>query len=85
VRRLCPNVSKLDLGRSLTPKLNFPPKTCMPRSAKIMMDRNSSKMREAIDWMELSKDATKFDSDLQYLSIKPEKKKSKKNFQKYDY
>jgi hypothetical protein len=62
----------LDRGFSSFSKLNFPPKTCIPSSAKIMMNRNRRRMREAIDWIELSNDATRFDSDLQYLPSPPQ-------------
>lgn len=41
--------------------------TCMPRRAKITMKRKSRSNSEAIDCIEFNKEATKFDSDLQYL------------------
>lgn len=41
--------------------------TCMPRRAKITMKRKSRSNNEAIDCIEFNKEATKFDSDLQYL------------------
>lgn len=31
------------------------------------MNKNSSSKRDAIDWMELRREATRFDSDRQYL------------------
>lgn len=42
----------------------------MPRRAKITMKRKSRSNSEAIDCIEFSKEATKFDSDLQYLQKK---------------
>lgn len=41
--------------------------TCMPRRAKMTMKRKSRSSSEAIDCIEFSREATKFDSDLQYL------------------
>ena len=66
VSKLCQNESKLWRGKPLS-KLNLPPKTCMPSREKITMKRNSSNNREAIDWIELSRDATKLDRERQYL------------------
>lgn len=51
-------------------KLNRPPNTCMPRSAKIIMKRKRRSSREAMDWMELRSDATRLESDRQYLEEK---------------
>jgi len=68
VRRLCQKESKLVLAlSSVESKLNFPPKTCMPSRAKMTMNRKSRRRRDAIDWMELRSDATKLESDRQYL------------------
>lgn len=39
----------------------------MPSSAKMTMNKKSSSKSEAIDWMELRSDATRFDSERQYL------------------
>ncbi|CAL4062822.1 unnamed protein product, partial [Meganyctiphanes norvegica] len=62
------NVSKLCLGlSSVMLKLKRPPKTCMPRRAKIIIKRNKSNKRDAMDWMELSNDATRFDNDRHYF------------------
>lgn len=47
--------------------MNFPPNTCIPRRAKMTMKRKRSRSREAMDFTELSKDATKLFSDVQYL------------------
>lgn len=44
-----------------------PPKSCMPSRAKTTMNRNSRKRRLMIDFMELSRDTTRFRSELQYL------------------
>lgn len=44
--------------------------TCMPRRAKITMKRKSRSNNEAIDCIEFNKEATKFDSALQYLQTK---------------
>lgn len=43
--------------------------TCMPRRANITMKRKSRSNSDAIDWIEFNRDATRFDSDLQYLQI----------------
>lgn len=43
----------------------------MPRSAKITMKRKRSNNSDAIDWIELSNDATKLESDRQYLYESP--------------
>lgn len=51
-------------------KLNRPPNTCMPSNAKIIMKRKRRSSREAMDWMELRSDATRLDSDRQYLEEK---------------
>ena len=61
-------LSKFERGLSIVLlKLNFPPKTCIPNNAKITINKNRSNNRDAIDWIEFNRDATKFDSDCQYL------------------
>lgn len=50
---------------TVSSKLNLPPKSCMPRSEKIMMKRKSRSNREAIDFMELSREATRLLRDAQ--------------------
>lgn len=45
-----------------------PPNSCMPSSAKTTMKRNSRKSRLTMDFMELSRDTTRFRRELQYLS-----------------
>jgi hypothetical protein len=69
VSRLCQKLSKLLRGLSVVLlKSNLPPNTCIPRRAKITMKRNSSNSSDAMDWMELSSEATRLDKDRQYLS-----------------
>lgn len=48
-------------------KLNAPPKSCMPSSAKISMKRKRRNSNEMIERIELSNDITRFLSDDQYL------------------
>lgn len=48
-------------------KLNFPPNTCMPSSEKMMIKRKSSSSRDAMDFMELRREATRLLSDCQWL------------------
>jgi hypothetical protein len=44
----------------------------MPSRANITMNKNSSNNNEAIDCIEFNKEATKFDSDCQYLDNEKE-------------
>lgn len=44
-----------------------PPNSCMPSRAKTTMNRNSRKRRLMMDFMELSRDTTRFRRELQYL------------------
>ena len=69
VSRLCQKLSKLLRGFSavLSLKSNLPPNTCIPSRAKITMKRNNSNSSDAMDWMELSSEATRLDKDRQYL------------------
>ena len=68
VNKLCTNVSKLLRGlASVESKLNLPPKTCIPRRAKMTIKRKRSSSREAMDWMELRRDATRLERERQYL------------------
>lgn len=68
VSRLCQKLSKLLRGLSVVlSKSNLPPNTCIPSRAKITMKRNNSNSSDAMDWMELSSEATRLDKDLQYL------------------
>lgn len=50
---------------TVSSKLNLPPKSCMPSSEKMMMKRKSSNNREAMDFMELSREATRLLRDAQ--------------------
>ena len=68
VNRLCTKESKLLRGlASVESKLNLPPKTCIPRRAKMTMKRKRSRSREAMDWIELRREATRLERDRQYL------------------
>lgn len=60
-------LSKLLRRTSVSSKSYLPPKSCMPRRAKMTMKRKSSSSREAMERMELSRDATRLLSDVQYL------------------
>lgn len=44
-----------------------PPNSCMPSRAKTTMNRKSRKSRLMMDFMELSRDTTRFRSEFQYL------------------
>ncbi len=46
-------------------KLKVPPNSCMPSRAKIRMKRNRSSSREMMDFMELSREMTRFRSEAQ--------------------
>lgn len=75
VNKLCQKLSKFDRGFcSVGSKLNLPPKTCIPSRAKITMNKNRRSKSDAIDWIELRSDATRFDSERQYLFEKEIKK-----------
>ncbi len=63
-------LSKVLLFVCVSSKLNLPPNTCIPRRLKIMMKRKSSSSREAMDFMEFSRDATKLLRDAQWLKKK---------------
>ena len=58
-------MSKVLLLVWVSSKLNFPPNTCMPSKEKMMMKRKSRSSREAMDFIELSRDATKLLRDCQ--------------------
>ena len=51
-------------------KLNVPPKSCIPRRAKIRMNRKSRSKSEMMDFIELRRDITRFRSEDQYLEQK---------------
>ena len=63
----CP-LSAAPRGPSLT---YCPPKSCMPSRAKTTMKRKIRKSRLMMDFMELSRDTTRFRRELQYLWGKP--------------
>lgn len=48
-------------------KLKRPPKSCIPRRAKMMMKRKRRRRREAMDFMEFSSEPTRLLSDAQCL------------------
>ena len=58
--------SKLEAGVPKS-KLNVPPKSCIPNSAKIRMKRKSSNSKETIDLSDANRDTTRFLNDDQYL------------------
>ena len=79
VSKLCEKVSKFQRGLSLRlSQLNFAPKTCIPKSAKMHMNRNRRTSREAIDSILPISDLNRLESDFQYLE-----KKQIKQWQKY--
>lgn len=53
--------------RRVSSKLNFPPKSCIPSREKMMMKRKSRSNREAMERTEFSREATRLDSEFQYL------------------
>ena len=62
-------VSKFEVGLP-SGKLNDPPKTCMPRSAKMKMKRKRRKRRDIIEEMAFIRAITRFRSEDQYLKMK---------------
>ena len=58
-------------------KLNVPPNSCIPRSAKIKMKRKSKRSSDIIDFIELRSETTRFRNDDQYLQEKKIKIKLK--------
>ncbi len=53
--------------RRVSSKLNLPPKSCIPSRLKMMMNRKSSRSRDAIERTEFSRDATRLLREFQYL------------------
>ena len=51
-------------------KLNVPPNSCMPNSAKMRMKRKRRSSSEMMDFMELNSDITKLRKEDQYLKIR---------------
>ena len=47
-------------------KLKVPPNNCIPRRAKMRMNRKSKSSKEMMDFMELSNDTTRLRNDDQY-------------------
>ena len=66
-------VLKLEVGVPSS-KLKKPPKSCIPRRAKMKMNKNSRNRRDKIEDMAFIKAITRFLSEDQYL-----KKKEKTN------
>ena len=60
--------SKLEAGVPKS-KLNVPPKSCIPRSAKIRMNRNRSSKSDTMDFREAKSDTTRLRSEDQYLKL----------------
>lgn len=48
-------------------KLNLPPNSCMPSREKMMIKRKRRSSKDAMDFIELSRDATKLLRDAQCL------------------
>ena len=58
--------SKLEAGVPKS-KLKVPPNSCMPSRAKMRMKRKRRRRRETMDFMEASKETTRFLREDQYL------------------
>lgn len=54
-------------SRTKNPQTHCPPKSCIPSRAKTTMNRKSRKSRLMMDFMEFSKDTTRFLREFQYL------------------
>jgi hypothetical protein len=63
-------------------KLNVPPNSCIPRSAKIKMKRKSKRSSDIIDFIELRSETTRFRNDDQYTVTL--KIRSKRNARRTD-
>lgn len=70
VRSACGKLSKVLRLVCVSSKLNFPPNSCIPSREKMMMKRKSSNSREAMDFMEFNRDATKLLREVQCLGDK---------------
>ena len=66
--------SKLEAGVPNS-KLKVPPKSCIPRRAKIKMNRKRSSNRDTMDFNDAKSETTRFRREDQYLK----KRKSQKN------
>ena len=60
------NESKFEAGVPKS-KLKVPPKSCIPSRAKMRMKRKRRRRRETMDFMEASRETTRFLRDDQYL------------------
>lgn len=67
VRRAWGKSSKVLLFVCVSSKLNLPPKSCIPSRAKIMRKRKSNSNRDAMDFIEFNRDATKLERAVQCL------------------
>jgi hypothetical protein len=65
VSRAWEKVSKVLLLVWVSSKLNFPPNSCMPSRAKMIRNRKSRRRRDMIDFIELSREATRLDRAVQ--------------------
>ena len=63
------NESKFEAGVPKS-KLKVPPNSCMPRRAKMRMKRKRRRRRETMDFMEASRETTRFLREDQYLGIR---------------
>lgn len=54
-------------GRTKIPQTHCPPKSCIPSRAKTTMNRKSRKSKLMMDFMEFSKETTRFLREFQYL------------------
>ena len=72
------NESKLEAGVPNS-KLKVPPNSCIPRSAKMRINKNSRRRRDTMDFSEAKRETTRFLSEDQYL-IKPNKSVVHKSF-----
>lgn len=66
------NVSKVLRLVCVSSKLNLPPKSCMPSKEKMMIKRKSRRSKDAMDFMEFNKEATRLLSEAQCLEDKAE-------------
>lgn len=67
VSRACQKRSKLDLGFGFQVKLNFPPNSCIPNSAKMTMKRKRRTSKLTMDFIEANSEATRLRRLDQYL------------------
>ena len=72
------NESKFEAGVPKS-KLKVPPKSCIPSRAKMRMKRKRRRRRETMDFMEASRETTRFLREDQYLGGRREVKCTKKH------